>query len=114
MSRAGEGVFRLDLPVAPKVTSHPSNVTVAAGGAASFTAAASGTPTPTVQWQASTNSGLAWTDVSGARSTSYSVTPTTADNGTRYRAVFTNPSGTATSNAATLTVLSSRIQGRRH
>ena len=53
----GEGVFRLDLPVAPKVRSHPSSTSAAVGATASFTAAASGTPTPTVQWQASTNGG---------------------------------------------------------
>jgi photosystem II stability/assembly factor-like uncharacterized protein len=103
----GEGVFRLDLPVAPKVRSHPSNTTVGAGGRASFSAAASGTPTPKVQWQVSRNSGSTWTDASGAAtSTTYNFVPTTTDSGTRYRAVFTNPSGTAASNAATLTVLS--------
>ena len=46
---------------APTVTTHPSNQTVRAGGTAIFTAAASGNPAPTVQWQASTNNGITWT-----------------------------------------------------
>lgn len=110
----GEGVFRLDIPVAPKVRLHPASLTVTLGGTAGFSAAASGTPTPTVQWQVSKNGGLTWEDVSGATSTSYSVVPTATDSGRRYRAVFTNPNGTVASNAATLTVLSSKKHAARH
>jgi hypothetical protein len=35
----------------PKVTKNPASVTVEEGQPASFTAAASGSPTPTVQWE---------------------------------------------------------------
>jgi hypothetical protein len=91
--------------VAPGVTTQPANQTVTAGQTATFTAAASGTPSPTVQWQLSTNFGAAWTNISGATSTSYSVSNTTASlSGTEYRAVFTNSLGSATTNAVTLTV----------
>lgn len=88
---------------APTVTTHPSNQSVTAPATATFTAAASGSPTPTVQWQ---RNGV---DISGATSTSYTTPATTvtggsANNGDQYRAVFTNASGTATTNAATLTV----------
>src|SRR5207245_2599952 len=41
----------------PAVTTNPSNATVCAGAQASFTAGASGTPTPNVQWQVSTDNG---------------------------------------------------------
>jgi len=72
---------------------------------ASFTAAASGSPTPTVQWQLSTNAGSTWSDISGATSTSYTTPATTTGMSSyQYHAVFTNSAGTATSSAATLTV----------
>ena len=92
-------------PAAPSVTTHPSNQTVIAGATASFVAAASGSPTPWVQWQASTDSGSTWSDIGGATSATYAFTAAAADNGKHYHAVFTNGVGLpATSNAATLTV----------
>lgn len=94
----GEGVFRLDVPVPPKVRSHPASAAVSVGGQVSFAAAASGTPAPTVQWQVSRNGGAIWSDISGATATTYSCLATTPDNGSRYRAVFTNSEGTASSN----------------
>jgi hypothetical protein len=86
---------------APSVTTQPQDKTIIYGENATFTAAASGTA-PNVQWQKSTD-GTNWTDVS----TSASLTvnnPSVADSGNKYRAVFTNSCGSATSNAATLTV----------
>jgi hypothetical protein len=89
--------------VAPAITTQPANANISVGGGATFTAAASGTPTPTVQWESST--GGAWSAISGATSASYSVTNATlAQSGTQYRAVFTNSAGAATTTAATLTV----------
>ncbi len=90
--------------VAPAITAHPASQTVTSGAAATFTAAATGHPTPAVQWQVSTNGGSVFTDITGAASTTYSVTAAASNNGNRYRAVFTNGSGSATTNAATLTV----------
>ena len=90
---------------APVVTQHPSSQTVTAGQAASFTAAASGTPTPAVQWQQSTNSGVSFTNISGATSTTYNFMTTLSNASYQYRAVFTNGiAPDATSDAATLTV----------
>ena len=94
----------LTVNVAPAVTTQPANQTVTAGATASFSAAASGTPAPTVQWQVSTNSGSSFTDVGGATATTYSFAAAAADTGKQFRAVFTNSAGTATTNAATLTV----------
>ncbi|MGD0404052.1 MAG: hypothetical protein ABSB66_12745 [Candidatus Acidiferrales bacterium] len=89
---------------APAITMNPANVTVASGGPASFTAAASGTPTPTVQWQVSASGG-AFTNVAGATATTLNIATTTgAMNGNKYQAVFTNAAGSATTTAATLTV----------
>ena len=89
---------------APAITQNPSSQTVVAGNTATLTATASGSPSPTVQWQVSTNSGTSWSNISGATSTTYSFTAAAGDNGKQYRAVFTNTAGSATSTAATLTV----------
>ena len=89
---------------APAITSNPTNQTVNAGQTASFTASASGSPTPTVQWQVSTDGGATFNNIVGATSTTLSFTAVTANNGSEYRAVFTNTLGTATTTAATLTV----------
>jgi hypothetical protein len=89
---------------APVITLQPVNQTVVAGATASFTAAASGNPTPTVQWQLSTDGGVTFSDISGATADTYSFTAAASENGNEYRAVFTNSYGSATSAAATLTV----------
>lgn len=86
------------------VTSSPSNLTVTSGQSASFSAAATGSPAPTSQWQVSTDGGTTFTDVPGATSTTLTFTASMSQNGNLYRAVFTNPSGSVTSSAATLTV----------
>ena len=89
----------------PQVTTQPANQTVTAGATATFTAAATGSPTPTVQWQVSTDGGTSYSNIAGATTGTLSLTAvTTAQNDNRYRAVFTNGAGSATSNAATLTV----------
>jgi hypothetical protein len=86
------------------VTSNPSNVSVAAGASATFTAAASGTPVPTVQWQQSSDGGTTFTDVAGATAASLTFVVSAGQGGDQFRAVFSNDSGTATTNAATLTI----------
>jgi len=93
-----------EAPTAPSITSNPANQTVCDGGTATFTASASGNPTPTVQWEVSTNGGLSFAPISGATNTTLMFTATAADNGNQYRAVFTNSEGSATTTAATLTV----------
>ena len=91
-------------PVAPTVKLQPANQTVTKGSAVSFTAAASGRPVPTVQWQVSANGGATFSNVAGATATTLTFSAAFAENGNQYRAVFTNASGSATTNAATLTV----------
>lgn len=96
--------------VAPTVSGHPSDVAVEEGEDAAFTASASGTPEPAVQWESSTD-GTAWTPVAGATGATLTVPAATlAQDGTRYRAVFTNTAGTATTDAATLTVSAAPVE----
>jgi autotransporter passenger strand-loop-strand repeat protein len=96
-------------PVAPTITLNPQSQSVAVGSSVTFTAAASGTPTPTVQWQVST--GGTFTNIAGATSATYSFTATAAQNGNQFRAVFTNSAGQASTSAATLTTTSGIVVG---
>jgi hypothetical protein len=89
---------------APALTTQPASQTVVVGQTASFTAAASGTPTPSVQWQLSTDGGVSFSDIEGATSATLSFPVSLAQSGGQYRAVFTNRFGSAVSDAATLTV----------
>ncbi|HWI40128.1 MAG TPA: S8 family serine peptidase, partial [Verrucomicrobiae bacterium] len=94
------------------VTTNPANQGIDYGENAVFSAAASGAPAPTVQWQASSN-GSSWSDIAGATSNTLTVTaPGVATSGTQYRAVFTNVCNgtkTATTNPATLMVTPAQL-----
>jgi uncharacterized repeat protein (TIGR02543 family) len=92
--------------VAPQITLQPASETVSAGSTASFSAAASGSPTPTVHWTDSTK-GRTWTTIPGATSTTYSFTASSSQSGYKYEAVFANLAGASTTTAATLTVKAS-------
>ena len=91
--------------VAPQVTEQPTAMTVEVGQSYAFTVAASGIPTPTVQWQASVDHGATFQHVGGSVSPTLSGTAAASQNGTQYRAVFTNSEGAVTTDAATLTVV---------
>jgi hypothetical protein len=89
----------------PFVTTHPQNITVTAGQNATFTAACTGSPTPSIQWQISTDNGAFWNDIPDATSNNYSIVTVLSDNGKQYRAVFKNIANSATTNGAILTVI---------
>lgn len=90
-------------PEAPSIGSSPVDTEVLTGGDATFTLETTGGDA-TVQWQSSSD-GEAWTDVDGATGPTLTVTGVNPGlDGTLYRAVVTNSTGTATSDAATLTV----------
>ena len=95
----------LTVSVVPTVTKDPLNVSVLEGGEATFEAAASGVPAPTVQWELSTNKGASWSAVAGVTSDTLKVSDAkTSESGDEYRAVFTNTGGKAETTDATLTV----------
>lgn len=99
---------------APTISTQPNNQTVTAGGNISFTAAATGTPTPTVQWEVKVPGGsfqpVSGTVYSGATSNTLTITgATVAMSGNLYRAVYTNSAGSATTNEVSLTVNSAVI-----
>ena len=89
---------------APTITQQPLSQSVQSGSIATFQAAASGSPTPSVQWAVSTDAGATWTAIGGATSTSYSFTTSPVQSGNEYEAVFTNIAGSASTSSAVLTV----------
>ncbi|MGO4380437.1 M4 family metallopeptidase [Pseudoduganella sp. RAF19] len=90
------------------IATQPNNVTVSAGGTASFTVAASGGTAPySYKWYR--NGSL----ISGATSATYSFTAQAADNGASFNASVTDsasPAATVNSNNATLTVGGSQTE----
>jgi len=85
--------------VPPSITTQPTNITVSVGQTATFSVAATGTPTLAYQWY--TNN----VAISGATGTNYTTSATIlSDSGKVYTVVVTNSFGTATSSNAILFV----------
>lgn len=83
----------------------PIDFTVAAGTDATFQVAFDANPPAALQWQSAAPGGP-WLDVAGATSSSYTFrAPVLADDGTRFRAIGANASGSLASAEATLTVV---------
>lgn len=86
------------LDPAPVITTHPANVTVNAGGSATFSVTATGPGPITYQWLFGGN------PIAGATASTYSLSNVTSSHAGSYTVVVSNLSGSTTSNAATLTV----------
>lgn len=86
------------------ITQNPANLSVIVGNSASFTAAASGAPPPTVQWFRSNEGGANYAPITGATATTYTFTPTLADSGSLFIAGFGNGLTNATSMPGHITV----------
>ena len=82
--------------IPPVVTQHPTDVTICAGASTSFSVSATGATS--YQWQ---NLIGTWTNISGATSSTYSISNTTGMDGRGFQCVVTGScSFTTTSNAA--------------
>lgn len=90
----------------PSFTAPPVSQTVATGSTVVFSAAASGSPTPALQWY------LNSVPISGATNSLLVVSHSTAANAGSYTVKATNSSGSATSSPATLTVTTTGNPGR--
>ncbi len=90
----------------PHIEQQPLNKTVTEGESAEFHSTATGNPTPTVQWELSTDGGASFAPIEGATNERLTVPSTTpSESGYRYRAVWTNLGGSVTTSVATLTVV---------
>ena len=108
LARGSDAVFRVRYTavLAPSITSHPADATVAVDDPATFTVAATGAAPLAYQWQRD------GADVPGANQASYTLPAAQpADDGSRFRCVVTNAHGSATSNEALLTVSGNRPVG---
>src|SRR4051794_5247276 len=98
---------------APTVATSPQDASITYGADATFTAAGTGNPAPTVQWQVKT--GATWADLPGKTASTLALSkPAVSQSGEQYRAVYSNSCGgtqSATSNAATLTVAKKGLTG---
>jgi hypothetical protein len=98
--------------VAPSITDQPGDLSITYGSNATFISVASGTPSPTVHWEVSTNGGGIYSNVvddaiyDGITTTTLSLNnPPVTYSSNKYRAVFTNGvNPDATSDAAKLTI----------
>ncbi|MBL9187157.1 MAG: immunoglobulin domain-containing protein [Opitutaceae bacterium] len=82
----------------PVITAQPASRTVNAGDSVSFSVALTGVPAPTYQWRRN------GTAIAGATRDTLAIASATVANAGRYEVVVTNALGTATSEAAVLTV----------
>jgi hypothetical protein len=90
--------------IVPFVTTQPSLQQICDNQQVSFTSFASGTPTPAIQWEESTDNGASFSPIAGANANTLTFTVSAALNNYQYRAVFTNTGGSAVSSAVVLTV----------
>jgi hypothetical protein len=97
----------LTVHTAPAVVTNPSSVQLTAGQTAELTASASGNPAPDPQWYVSTDGGSSWSPITGATSTTLTITSVDLSmDGNQYLAEFSNGIGSpVTTTPATLTVL---------
>ena len=101
LARNGSALFKLvytNVNSAPVITTQPVSQSVVPGTKVDFTVAAAGTAPFGYQWQKN------GANISGATTSTYSIASAAAADAGQYRAVVTNSAGSATSNAATLTV----------
>lgn len=93
---------------APTVLTEPASVTQFEGRPVSFSATATGTPLPSVQWQVSSDGGVTFTDVPGANAVTLTFNAAGTQNKNQYRALFSNAAGNALTTVATLGVISAQ------
>jgi Immunoglobulin I-set domain/FG-GAP repeat len=91
---------RVTYSPAPSITRHPANITVSIGHTATFSVTATGIMPLAYQWQRNGS------DITGATARTYMLTNAQLSNSdSAFHCVVTNSYGTATSNSATLTVV---------
>src|ERR1019366_9359794 len=93
-----DGAGKCTALTAPFITSQPTNQTVTAGGTATFTVAAGGTPALSYQWR------LNGTNIAGATGTSLALSNVQPAQAGNYAVVVTNDYGSTNSANALLTV----------
>jgi hypothetical protein len=100
----GEGGIQVNV-TGLRLTASPTDVSAAEYRSARFQTEVAGYPEVTAQWQSSADGGATWTDLDGATGAELVVEDVRLSmDGTRYRAVFSNSTGSVTSEVAVLNV----------
>ena len=90
-------------PERPQIIGQPQDTAVTEGETAAFAVEATGGLT--YQWQQSTDGGVSWTDIDGAKAAEYTTPQATISmNGYQYRCIVTSDTDKVTSTPAVLTV----------
>lgn len=96
----------LNILTPPAINSHPQDRTVCVDKNATFNVSVAGSLPLLINWEVSDDEGTTWDDVPGASGVQLKLLDVTTDlNGNLYRAIVGNDCGSATSQAAALTVL---------
>lgn len=100
LSRGSSALYKIvyNNAAAPSITNQPQNLTINVGQTATFSVTSSGTAPLSYQWRKN------GTNISGATSSVYTKTNSTAGDAGTYSVVVSNVAGSTTSNNATLTV----------
>ena len=97
------------VPTPPAITVQPQSQTVTVGQSVTFTAAASGCPTPSYAWRRSAD-GVTWAPIAGATSATYTFTPQASDNTALFQVVASNSAGAVPGAVVVLTVGAAAVQ----
>ena len=89
---------------APTIVTHPQGASIQEGGNVTFNVVASGSPTLTYQWYKAPDNTTTGTPISGATSSSYTITNAALAAAGWYYCTVTNAYGSANSNRAQLLV----------
>jgi len=99
-----------DVIVIPVFTTHPQSQLITVGQDVIFSVAVTGTPSPALQWQVSTNGGLTWTDIEGQTSNTLRImSAILSQNNSKYRIVATTETSEVASAIANLAVVTAPI-----
>lgn len=88
----------------PAIAAQPSSITITEGAAATFRVDATGTPTPTYQWQVSTDKGATFENITGATRSTFTTNPQATASGMQLRVLVSNAAGTVISSPVSLIV----------
>jgi hypothetical protein len=91
--------------IPPSITQHPQPSTICAGAAAQFSVGASGSGSLSYQWQKNQSNLSNGGHYAGVTTSTLMIASADHDDAASYRCVVSNAHGSATSNAAALTVL---------
>jgi len=104
ISKSQKVTYAIQTGTGPAISSQPQDVQVCKGSNATFTVASS-SDIKSYQWQVSNNGGQSYNNISGATSSSYTLTSAeTVENGFLYRVLLRGQCNVTASDPATLTV----------